>query len=395
MTATGDPAYMKTQHHWPAILLALAMAAGQQVARGHEHVSVVAFATDARFAPFEKTAQARAEELLTDAGYEVLDSEKASQLRKGWVDLADPSHVVTAEEFASKAGAYDVSKVVRLAVTASSNNVFGALFTASASVGWRVIDARARVVSQQSTSMGTRGFPPSDGLTEGAAVVNAVLRAVDQAAEHAGLRVVAPTAPRNVPIRLEPATAIPGDLSVDYSHNVEQDAPWLVAAPLHNVGNEREEAACVSVSPDGQVGARGGYTISAERSLGGMRHLYYGGRVHLVDIGEPREFNVYTVHETGNRGAGENGTSAPLACRFLGDWRYLLVVTGNKAGCYDVERGVETCSFPIAEGPKSARIGIAHTPTADYVLVDLDHGHTLSFRVVAGIGGASPSSERR
>jgi len=48
--------------------------------------------------------QARFEEILADSGFEPLDEAKAKALRENWVDLADPGHLVTAEEIVAKAG---------------------------------------------------------------------------------------------------------------------------------------------------------------------------------------------------------------------------------------------------------------------------------------------------
>jgi hypothetical protein len=124
----------------------------------------------------------------------------------------------------------------------------------------------------------------------------------------------------------------------------------------------------------------GGYTWAISR-LGGLSRSY-GGRVHLIDIDQTAEFNVMTVHETGKRGAGEDGSSAPLACRFLGNWRYLLVASGNKLVCLDVERGVETCSHRIEGGASQVQIDVVDVPgQGSQVVLEAD-GRRRLFNIV-------------
>lgn len=342
-------------------------------------VSVAAYLSDPRFAAYEKVAQARAEELLGDSKYVVLDEAKARQLKKGWVDLADPGHVITAEEFVKRAGKYDIEKIVRVGVSVSVKPVLGLFYTATATAEFRIVDKQAKVQAFTLDGMGTRGVPPSDGLTEGAAISNAIQRAIDGAAQRAGLTVVSPALPKGVPLVLEPVATAPPETELAPASAPVDDAPWLAGVKFAKEMWRGEDKACVAVSPDGQVGAVGGYTWSVNR-LGGLERTY-GGRVHLVDTASAQEFNLHTVHAVGKRESGEDGTSAPLACAFVGNWRYLVVATGNVLSCYDVERGAETCRLKIAGAPRQAQLSVGRVGNSAFVGLQSDKGKTY-YRVV-------------
>ena len=343
-------------------------------------VSVAAYITDPKFAAYEKVALARAEELLGDSKFVVLDEAKAKQLKKGWVDLADPGHVITAEEFVKRAGKYDIQKVVRLGVSVSVKPVLGLFYTATATAEFRMVDKSAQVQAFTLDGMGTRGIPPSDGLTEGAAISNAIQRAVDGAAQRAGLTVLSPALPKAVPLVLEPvATAPPETELASAAGDVGNTPAWVAAAKLTKETWRGEDKACVAVSPDGQVGAVGGYTWNVNR-LGGLTRTY-GGRVHLIDIASAQEFNLHTVHAIGVRDAGEDSSSAPLACGFVGNWRYLVVATGNVLSCYDVERGAETCRLPLKGGISKGQLSVGRIGNNAYVALQSDKDRAY-YRVV-------------
>jgi hypothetical protein len=343
-------------------------------------VSVAAYLADPKYAAYEKVAQARAEELLTDSKYVVLDEARAKKLKKGWVDLADPGHVITAEEFVKRAGQYDIQKVVRVGVNVSVKPVLGLFYTATATAEIRIVDKSAKVQAFTLDGMGTRGVPPSDGLTEGAAINNAIQRAIDGAAQRAGLTVVSPALAKGVPLVLEPVANAPADAELAPAATTDvAAAPWVSAAKFSKETWRGEDRACIAQSPDGQVGAVGGYTWAINR-LGGMTRGY-GGRVHLIDIGSSEEFNVHTVHAVGARESGEDGTSAPIACAFVGNWRYLVVATGNVLSCYDVERGTETCRLKLQGAPKQAQFSIGRVGTGAFVALQSDKGKTY-YRVV-------------
>jgi hypothetical protein len=360
-------------------LLASLFAFGAAMAQEGTKVSVAAYMSDAKYSAYEKVALARAEELLNDSKYVVLDEAKARQLKKGWVDLADPGHVITAEEFVKRAGKYDIEKIVRVGVSVSVKPVLGLFYTATATAEFRIVDKSAKVQAFTLNEMGTRGVPPSDGLTEGAAISNAIQRAIDGAAQRAGLTIVSPALPKGVPLVLEAVASAPPETELAPASAAVADAPWVSAVKLGKEMWRGEDKACVAVSPDGQVGAVGGYTWQVDR-LGGLNRTY-GGRVHLVDTASAQAFNVHTVHAVGKRESGEDGSSAPLACGFIGNWRYLVVATGNVLSCYDVERGAETCRLKLQGAPKQAQLSVGRVGNGAYVALQTDKAKTY-YRVV-------------
>lgn len=360
-----------------ALVIALVLGlAGQGYAA--EQVAVAVFASEAGSSKYERVLQARLESLLDEAGLTVLDEAKAKKMKTGWVDLADPGHLVTAEEFLKNAGKYDVSKVYKVSFNSGVNSTLGLFYTASAAVQVRVIDKDARVKAGASLPMGVKGFPPSDGLTADAAIVNALQRALDSAAQEAGIPVLAPTLPRAIPLTLELAATAPAGLT-----ELKVAAPavgdqWKESAVLLAETWKKESPGCAAVSSDGQLGVLGGY-MSEFLRFDKIRN--YGGRLHLIDIAQKKEINTFTLHELGKRASGENGTSEPLACTFLGSWRHLVAITGNKLSCYDVERGTESCSLQVAGAPDKASFSLWQAGSDSYLKVLAD-GAVSYYKIV-------------
>lgn len=339
-------------HAW---LVALTMTLWLGSSLAAEKVAVAVFAGDPAAKRYEKAVQARLEEILADSGFEPLDEVKAKDLRDNWVDLADPGHLITAEEIAAKAGKYEVQRVFRASFTTGSSQPLGLFHSATAQLQLRVIDRDARVKAHQSAPMGTRGFAPSDATTADAALVNALQRAVDSVAEAATLKVLAPAAARALPLTLEAVAAPPTGLQpLDVA--ARPVAPgWESAAVLLSERWRGEDRHCTAVSPDGGFAVQGTLAWSVDR-LARDNARRYGGYLHLINVADKREVAQLTVHELGQRGAGENGPSAALACSFLGDWRHLVAASGNRLVCFDVERGRETCSLPVAGAPDKASL---------------------------------------
>ena len=340
-------------------------------AQAADQVAVAVFANDASASKYERVLQARLESLLGDAGMTVLDEAKAKKLKSGWVDLADPGHLVTAEEFLKNAGKYDVSKVYKVSFNTGVANTLGLFYTASAAVQVRVIDKEAKVQSSASAPMGVKGFPASDGLTADAAIVNALQRAMDSAAQESGVSVLAPTLPRAIPVTLELATTVPTNLSALAVATPAVTENWTQSAVLYGEVWKKESPSCNAVSSDGQMGVLGGY-MSEYLRFDKTRN--YGGRLHIVDIHQAKEVNIFTMHELGKRASGENGTSEPLACTFLGSWRYVVAMTGNKVSCYDVERGTETCAMPVAGSPAKAAVSLWKSGSDSFLKFETDQG---------------------
>jgi hypothetical protein len=341
-----------------------------------DKVAVAVYASDAAFKPYEKAVQARLEEILRDSGYEPLDEAKARQLRDNWVDLADPGHLVTAEEIVANAGKFEVQKVFRASFNSGTSQPLGLFHSATAQVQLRVIGREAEVQSAQSSPMGTRGFAPSDASTADAAIVNALQRAVDSVAEAAKLKVLAPASARVVPLQLEAATAAPVG-ALPFATGARAVAGgWESAARLVSERSSKEDRHCKAVSPDGGYAAQGTLVWSIDR-LAGDNARRYGGYIHLIDLAEKREIAQLTVHELSQRGRGENGTSAVLACSFLGDWRFLVAASGNRLACFDVERGRETCSLPLEGAPE--KIEMQLLAAGDERFLELKTGKSSSY----------------
>jgi hypothetical protein len=352
--------------HWVRVVVVVfAVHGGLAIAAPADQVAVAVFANDAADKKYERAVQAKMESLLSDAGLTVLDEEKAKKLKNGWVDLADPGHLVTAEEFVKNAGKYEVNRVYRVSFSVGVSSPLGMFFTASAAAQMRVIDQDAKVKATVSQPMGVKGFPPSDALTSDAAIVNALQRALDSVAEASGMSVPVPTIAKSIPLSLEPEVNPPVLTPVDIVSRTGSDAWKKGAKFIDNGGWTIEEPACSSVSDDGQMGVLGGYS-RARRG--------YGGQLHVVDIANTKEVIVFTMHELGPRLSGENGTSEPFACQFLGNWRYLVAMTGNRLACYDVERGLETCNIAYSNAPKKGKISLWKSDRERYLKTETDQG---------------------
>ena len=356
-------------------------------ARAAQTVAVAVYAADPAMKKFERAVQSRLEEVLADSGLAPLDEARAKELRDNWVDLADPGHLVTAEEIAAKAGRYEVQRIYRLSFSVDTARPLGLYHSAAAQMQLRVIDREARVQSQQSLPMGTRGFAASDAATPEAAIVNALQRAVDSVAEAAKLKVLAPATPRSLSLRLEPVAALPPGAQPLAQAAPAPPAGWEGRATLLAERWRREEPSCRAVSPDGGYGVLGTYASSLDR-LARDNARRYGGYLHLVDLRAAQPVVQLTLHELGQRGAGENGASAALACQFLGSWRHLVAASGNRLACFDVERGRETCSIALAEAlpyePGRAQLRVLQAAGEGYVELLVGGRSAAAWRIAVG-----------
>ena len=351
------------------------------LSQAQDRVAVAVYGNEPALKKYEKAVQARVEEILADSGLMPLDEAKARQLRDNWVDLADPSHLVTAEEIAAQAGKFDVRRIYRVSFNADTSMPLGLYHSAAAQLQLRVIDKDAQVKASQSLPMGTRGFAASDAATVDAAVVNALQRAVDSAAEGAGLKVLAPATARVVPINLESVAAIPAAAEPLVTQPRPVASGWEATAPLLAERWKKEEPSCAATSPDGGYGVLGTYAWSMDR-LAKDNARKYGGYLHLVDIKGGKAVSQFTLHELGNRGAGENGTSAAIACSFLGSWRYLVAASGNRLACWDVERGRETCSVSLPYSPEKGVLRVLQAGNERFVEFKADKGQS-AFKITA------------
>lgn len=337
--------------------LCAALLACSNLCSAAERVAVAVFAADPAARRYERAVQTRLEEVLREAGYETLDQKEAEKIKNNWTDNIEPGVLLTAEEFSKRTEKMAINKVYRVSFTVGSSRPMDLFYSASASVQISLHGPMAAVKSTTSKPMGVLGYAPSDALTEDAALVNALQRSVESAVEQSGVQVLAPVTARYVPLTLAPLAALP-DGAGEMTLSARPAAPgWEKHARVLAEQWRREDKSCQAVSGDGAMGVLG--TYAWERQMGGGRGAgtrTYGGYLHLVDLAGAREIGKLTMHELGARDRGEDGPSAALACSFLGNWRYLIAASGNKIACFDVERGIQTCSHAVVGAPDAVNL---------------------------------------
>ncbi|MFA9218630.1 MAG: hypothetical protein ACEQSK_16220 [Sphingomonadaceae bacterium] len=369
---------MKCMRRW----MLVALWGGASLASAAERVAVAVFANENSLQRYEKAVQGRMEELLREAGLETVDEKEAAKIKRNWADHIEPGVLMTAEEYSKRVERLNIKKVYRVSFGAGMSNAMGLFYSATGNVQVSVVGALAAVQSYTSKPMGVRGFPPSDALTQDAALVNALQRAVEGAAEQAGIPVLAPVTARYIPLKLSEVPALAASATELVLAARPTAAGWDQYAQVLSEKWRKEEPSCQSVSPDGAFGVLGTQAWDrANGRPGGERR--YGGYLHVVDLGARREMTKLTLHELGLRERGENGPSAALACSFLGNWRYLIAASGNKLACFDIERGLQTCDLPVSGAPEAARLQFWQDGPKRYVQLSSDKGRQ-TFELSAG-----------
>jgi hypothetical protein len=351
-----------------AVALAAFFPRAECFAADKGNVAVIAYVQQADREALGAAARVRLEQLLSDNGYAVLDEDKAKELRSGYAQMSDPTFLLTAEEFEKISRQYRIDRIYRVHLSADATRQFG-FYSATAHVALRRIGANSAVESVESMPMGVKGFPPSDGLTDSAALVNASQRALDSAAIELGLRVPDEILPRIVNVELRRANAPSTSETIPDS---AIDKRFDSLARLHNESRKREAITCRALSPDGGLAALAGYEHYTT-FIGGMKRQY-GSRLHVVDTSARQEIAVLEMHPIANREAGENGTSEVLDCRFLGNWRFFAAVTGNKLSVWDVERGKLLAEEKFSRPLSRARIELRRSDAADYLSLTTSDG---------------------
>ena len=304
-----------------------------------EKVAVVIYGQNASAKPYLRVAQTRLEQLLNDNGAVVIDQAKAEELKKSWKQLSDPGALITAEDFVENAGRFKISGIYRVYLGLGKSVGLSSIFTATAVADIRFIGEDAQVKSSASAPMGTKGMPPSDGLTESAAINNAIQRAVDVAAEKFGFKVMDVTNPRLVHFSLKSVPAVAADATEVASPpllSVEDDI--VKYARLKSDDWTSEEPTCVRSSPDGRMGAVGTYIMSTSFDFGRLSRTY-ASALHIVDEDARNEVEHFDVSIKDPR--YQKGGSKITDCRFLQTWRYVAAVSQSHLIFADTERGVE------------------------------------------------------
>ena len=204
------------------------------------HVAVLVFPTSPAAKLLAGSAQSRLEQILTDNGVQVTDRDDSSKIKGIWKKLEDPGYFVTADDFVKNTASYRLDGIVRVYLSADSAPAPGGFFSATAQADMRLVDEDAKVQAQVSFPMGAPGRPPSDGLTAQAALLNAMQRAIDEAAKSLNLEVAEPARLTAAPIIAEmkraPIMAIrPTGEEVPLAVVVEPPPPAelaVVAAPV-------------------------------------------------------------------------------------------------------------------------------------------------------------------
>ncbi|HEY5603686.1 MAG TPA: hypothetical protein VIM41_11310 [Gammaproteobacteria bacterium] len=338
-------------------------------------VAVVVYPQNEPARKMVRTAQSRIENVLLDNGITVLDQDKANELKNVWKNLEDPGYFVTADDFVDNAEKYKLDGLIRVYLNAESSKGFANFFTATAQADVRFVAQDAAVEAHTTTPMGVPGNPPSDGLTEVAAMVNAVQRAIDKAASTVGLQVVSFTAPGAFSFDLVPSQE---QVPLQYASKAATDADFVKFANLSTYRWKAEEVTCAVAAGSGDLAAVAGYIKETQSGF----NRVYGSIVHVVNIKEGREITTFEAEAIAQRKKHEKARAKVLDCVFLSSWRYLAVVSGNYLILWDIERGLLLSKVPIEGGLEQAQLAYAKHNDKDYLGVKSEKGASLVFEIV-------------
>jgi hypothetical protein len=341
---------------------------------------------------FAGSAQSRLEQILGENDVEVSDRDEAKKIKSIWKKLEDPGYFVTADDFVKNAGGYQLDGIVRVYLSADSTPAPGGYFSATAQADVRLIDEDAKVQAQVSYPMGAPGRPPSDGLTAQAALLNAVQRAIDEAAGTLGLNVLEPASPRAMRFSLDGPLEVPAQASVLAREPRDLKADYVRHAQFKTGRGNVELVTCTAKAPGGAVAAVGGSiqntrragmgrsSVSIDRNrtdqpvqidpgATGIGEREFGSRVHLVDLEQEREVTVFTTQEVGRKTREQRGSSKVLDCMFVHSWRYLAAVTGDFLSLWDTERGVSLGEAYLPFGADGATLEALKAGDAYFIRV--------------------------
>ncbi len=376
-------------------------------------VAVIVFPANDAARSLAGSAQSRLEQILNENDVEVTDRDESKKIKSIWKKLEDPGYFVTADDFVKNAGSYQLDGIVRVYLSADSQPAPGGFFSATAQADVRLVDENAKVAAKVSFPMGAPGRPPSDGLTAQAALLNAMQRAVDEAAESLGLQVNQPASPRAMRFTFEGPVAAPANASALPREARNLKADYVELAELSSGRGKSESITCTAKAPGGDVAAVGGSVISTRRgsaprgpntTLGGKKtdrmsdrigvqraesrgvgDREFGSRVHLVDLGEGREITVFQTQEVGRKAREQRGSSEVLDCLFVHSWRYLAAVTGDLLSLWDTERGINLAEILLPFGTDEASLEVLRAGEAFYVRVKGEgEGQLAVYRIAPG-----------
>jgi len=339
-----------------------------------KNVAVIVYPQSTLAKQYSRIALARIEQVLSDNGVTVLDQKKAEELKKGWKKLEEPGALITAEEFVKSAGKYAIDGVYRVYLDAAITTGLAGIFTATSLADIRFIGEDAQIRSSASPAMGVKGMPPSDGLTESAAISNAIQRAVDATVQSMGMKVIDFTNPRLFTVRLAPMPGTETMVAEKRPAALSDSDPIIALASLKDSFALSEEVTCINRSPDDKMVVVGGYL---RKTQGGR---LYGSQIHVLDRVANKEVIVFETAPVATRKAEEKGGAKILDCMFISNWRYLAAVTNSKLFLWDVERGAVMSALFFDEGIDEAQLEYGKSGDKDLLAVVSENGRQV-FRI--------------
>ena len=344
-----------------------------------DKVAVVVYGQNANANQYLRVVQTRMEQLLNDNGVVVIDQKKAEELKKSWKQLSDPGALITAEEYVEMSTRYKISGIYRVYLGVGKSQSFASVFSTTATADMRFIGGNALVKSAASAPMGTKGIPPSDGLTESAAINNAIQRAVDSSAEKLGIKVMDTTNPRLVKFSLKAVQDAPVNAAVAPLPTLRAlDDSVTKLAKLASDDWTSEEVTCVRASPDGRMAAIGTYVIQTAFNYGKPTRTY-ASQLHVVDLDAKNEVEHFDVSNHDPR--YQRGGSKITDCLFLGSWRYVAAVSQSHLIFSDTERGVELGRVYFEDSFSNPTLQHLHSKEGDYLAIK-DGSRQLYFQIV-------------
>jgi len=329
-----------------------------------KQIAAVVVPQGATATPLQRSAQSRLESILVDNGFSVLDRRKAAELKDANKRLEDPTAFITAEDFIKMAEAYQIHALVVVYLHADARPGLADYFSATAQADVRVIDdVSARVQAFNTQPMGTRGMAPSQGLTANSALLNAVYRAVDAAADKMQLELSDRTRLRSV--RLSLGEPVKLSTRLDGKPANERDLHRL--AKLEKAKWRTEEVSVTARSPGGALAAVAGYIRDTDHHRRPPR--LYGSRVHVVEPASGKTIHLFECSPVEKKGRDERGTKEVLDTTFVSNWRYLAAVTGNHVLFWDTETGSQISRRAHPKALKKARVQFMRNDRGTYLAV--------------------------
>jgi hypothetical protein len=331
-----------------------------------EKTAVVVIPVNPAAESFKKNALSRLESILIDNAVEVLDRDKAEALKDVFKTLEDPGAFVTAETFVENAEKFDIKGLVAVYLSVGITKGLVGYYTATSQADIRTInEADAKVEALTTFPMGAPGRPPSDGLTQNSAAINAVQRAIDDACSKLGLAIMDPATPRSVRLSLQGPVSPPAGLSLQRTS--VSDPSLAGIAVLEKQKWRGEEVTCTAKAPSGGLGAVGGYIIDTDFRRRPQR--LYGSRIHLIDLAANQEISTFECHAVEKKSNREKGTQQILDCMFVLNWRYLSAVTGNKLFLWDTERGTMQADIALDSPLKKAQLRLGRVSDKSFLVI--------------------------